>query len=64
MATNYTFDLEPKILELYPNLTSSEVTTIATNIVDSTDPLVDPVKNLNNAVIEVCIASGFNLTGK
>lgn len=64
MATNYTFDLEPRILALYPNLTSSEVTTIATNIVNSTDPLVDPVNNLRSAIVEVCIVSGFSLVGK
>ena len=61
MATKYSFDLEPKILELYPNLTSSEVTTIATNIVNSSDPLVDPVKNLRSSIIEVSIASGISL---
>ena len=64
MATNYTFDLEPKILELYPNLTSSEVTTIAADIVASTDPLIDPVERLKTSVVEVCVAAGFDLSGK
>ena len=64
MATNYTFDLEPKILELYPNLTSSEVTTIAADIVSNTDPLIDPVEDLKSAIVEVCVAAGFSLVGK
>ena len=64
MPTNYTFDLEPKILAMYPNLTSSEVTTIATDIKNSSDPLVDPADNLKAAVVEVCVASGFGLAGK
>jgi len=64
MPTNYTFDLEPKILAMYPNLTSSEVTTIATDIKNSSDPLVDPVDNLKAAIIEVCVAAGFSLAGK
>ena len=64
MPTNYTFDLEPKILALYPNLTSSEVTTIATDIKNSSDPLVDPADNLKAAIVEVCVAAGFSLAGK
>ena len=64
MPTNYTFDLEPKILAMYPNLTSSEVTTIATDIKNSSDPLVDPADNLKAAVVEVCVAAGFGLAGK
>ena len=64
MPTNYTFDLEPKILALYPNLTSSEVNTIATDIKNSSDPLVDPADNLKAAVVEVCVAAGFGLAGK
>ena len=64
MPTNYTFDLEPKILALYPNLTSSEVTTIATDIKNSSDPLVDPADNLKKAIVEVCVAAGFSLAGK
>ena len=64
MPTNYTFDLEPKILALYPNLTSSEVTTIATDIKNSSDPLVEPADNLKAAVVEVCVAAGFGLAGK
>ena len=57
MPTNYTFDLEPKILALYPHLTSSQVTTIATDIKNSSDPLVDPADNLKAAVIEMCVIS-------
>ena len=57
-------DLETKILELYPNLTSSEVTMIITAIADSTDPLVDPFENLASSIIEVCVISGFSLSGK
>ena len=64
MPTNYTFDLEPKILAMYPNLTSSEVTTIATDIKNSSDPLVDPADNLKAAIVEVCVAAGFSLAGK
>ena len=64
MPTNYTFDLEQKILALYPNLTSSEVTTIATDIKNSSDPLVDPADNLKAAIVEVCVAAGFSLAGK
>ena len=64
MPTNYTFDLEPKILAMYPNLTSSEVTTIATDIKNSSDPLVDPADNLKAAIVEVCVIAGFSLAGK
>ena len=64
MPTNYTFDLEPKILAMYPNLTSSEVTTIATDIKNSSDPLLDPVDNLKATIVEVCVIAGFSLEGK
>ena len=67
MPTNFTFDLEPKISALYPKLSSSQVTTLATNIVSSAS--TDPTQNVANfldiepAIIETSIGIGLTNLG-
>ena len=67
MPTNYTFDLEPKISALYPKLSSSQVTTIATTIVSAAS--TDPTQNIANfvdvgpAIVETSIGIGLTDLG-